>query len=66
MHGLHRELSKKIEEIKVDLQAITMSVNMRTKTLLETITDTSEPLHEELCLIIQGEAQMMKTFTDTM
>jgi hypothetical protein len=50
----------------VDLQPIWTSVNTQTKNLLETITDTREHFHEELDLMIQGKAQMMKTLTDTM
>jgi hypothetical protein len=39
------------------------SVDTRTKSLLETIKDTREHLHEELGLIIQGETNMTKTLT---
>jgi hypothetical protein len=49
----------------VDLQAIKTSVNMRTKSLLETTTDTKECLHEELGLVIQVKTQMMRTLVDT-
>jgi hypothetical protein len=37
---------------------------MQTKSLLDTITDTREHLHEELGFMIQVEAQM-KTLIDT-
>jgi hypothetical protein len=60
-----RELTKKIDESQVDLHAIRMSVDTRTKSLLETVTDTREYLHEETDLTIQGMAQMMKTVIDT-
>jgi hypothetical protein len=43
-----------------------MSVDMQTKSLLETITDTREHLHEQLGLTIQGEAQVTKTLIDIM
>jgi 2-hydroxy-3-keto-5-methylthiopentenyl-1-phosphate phosphatase len=46
--GLHKELTEKIDETQVDLQAIRSSVDMRTKSLLETITDTQEHIHKEL------------------
>jgi hypothetical protein len=41
------------------------SVDTRIKSLLETIIDTREHVHEELGLMIQGEAQMTKTLLDT-
>jgi hypothetical protein len=63
--GLCKELTENIDETQVDLQATRTSVDMRTKSLLETITDTREHLREELGLMIQGEAQMTKTLTDT-
>jgi RNase adaptor protein for sRNA GlmZ degradation len=58
--GLHKELAEKIDETQVDLQAIRTSVDMRTRSLLETITDTREHLHEEL----QVETQIMKALTE--
>jgi RNase adaptor protein for sRNA GlmZ degradation len=64
--GLRKELTEKIGETQVDLQAIRMSIDMRTKSFLETITDTREHLHEEPGLMIQEEAQMTKTLTDIM
>jgi hypothetical protein len=42
-----------------------MSVNKRTKSILETITNTREHVHEEFGLMIQGEAQMTKSLIDT-
>jgi hypothetical protein len=62
---LCKELTK-IEETQVDLQTTRTSIDTRTKSLLETITDTMEHLHEELGPMIQGEPQMTKTLTDTM
>jgi 2C-methyl-D-erythritol 2,4-cyclodiphosphate synthase len=53
--GLHKELTEKIDETQVDLQAIRTSVDMQTQSLQETITDIREHLHEEL----QFEAQTM-------
>jgi hypothetical protein len=47
-HILHKELRKKTEEMQVDLQVTRTSVDMRTKSLLEAITDTSAPFHKEL------------------
>jgi hypothetical protein len=41
------------------------SVDTRTKNLLETTTDTGEHFHDEIGLIIQGEAQMAKSLVDT-
>jgi hypothetical protein len=46
----------------VDLQAIRTSVDMRIKSLLETITDTREHLREKLGLMIQGKAQMTNRY----
>jgi hypothetical protein len=46
--------------------AIRMSTDMRTKSLVETITNTREHLHEEFGLKTRNEVQMMKTLTDTM
>jgi hypothetical protein len=63
--GLCKELTEKIDKTQVDLQAIRTVIDTWTKSLLDTITDTREHLHEELGLIIQGEAQMMKTLIDT-
>jgi hypothetical protein len=45
----------------VDLQTIRTFVDTRTKSLLETITDTREYLHEDLGVMIQVETQMTKT-----
>jgi hypothetical protein len=50
----------------VNLWTIRTSVDTRTKSFLETITDTKEHLHEELSLTVQGEAQMTKTLIDAM
>jgi hypothetical protein len=54
--GLRKELTNKIDETQVDLQAIRTSVNTCTKSLLETIIDIMEHLHEKLGLMIQEEA----------
>jgi hypothetical protein len=54
MQGLHEELTKKIAETQVDLQAIRTSVAMQTKSLLEAITNTREHLHKEISLMILG------------
>jgi hypothetical protein len=62
---LCKELTEKIDGTQVDLQAIRTSVDTRTKSLLEIITDKREHLHEELSLMVQGEAQMTKTLKDT-
>jgi hypothetical protein len=53
--GPLQELTTKIDETQVDLWAIKTSVDTRTKSLLETTTDTREHLHKELGLIIQVE-----------
>jgi hypothetical protein len=45
---LCKELIEKIDETQVDLQAIRMSVNMRTKSLLETVTDSRGHLQKGL------------------
>jgi hypothetical protein len=55
----HKELTK-TDETQVDLQTTGMSVDMRTKSLLETTKNTREHLHKELSLMIQCEAQMTK------
>jgi hypothetical protein len=47
IQGLLNELTEKNDETG-DLQVIRMSINMWTKSLLETITDTREHLHEKL------------------
>jgi hypothetical protein len=48
-----QELTEKIDEIRVNLHAIRISVGTRTKSTLETIADTREHLHEELQVEIQ-------------
>jgi hypothetical protein len=53
--GLRKELTENIDETQVDLQAIRISVDMRTKSLLETITDIREHFHGELGLMLQVE-----------
>jgi predicted nucleic acid-binding Zn-ribbon protein len=58
--GLHKELTEKIDETQVGLQAIRTSIDMQTKSLLETITDMREHLHEEL----QVKTQIMKAMTE--
>jgi hypothetical protein len=63
--GLRKEMAEKIDETQVYLQAIRTSVDMLTKSLLETITDTREHFHEELSLMIQVGTQMVRTLVDT-
>jgi hypothetical protein len=47
LQGLCKELTVKIDETQVDLQPIRTSVDMWTKRLLETTTDTREHLHKD-------------------
>jgi hypothetical protein len=47
------------------LKAIRTSIDTQTKSLLETITDTRVHLHEEIGLMIKGEARITKTLIDT-
>jgi hypothetical protein len=63
--GLRKELTEIIDETQVDLQAIETSVDMWTKSLLETITDIRVHLQKELGLMIQVETQMTKIIIDT-
>jgi ElaB/YqjD/DUF883 family membrane-anchored ribosome-binding protein len=56
--SLRKELTKVVNETQVDLEVTRTSVDTRTKSLLETITDTRKHLHEELGLMIEGETQM--------
>jgi hypothetical protein len=63
--GLCKKLTKNIDETRVDLKAIRMSVDMLTKDLLHTIIDTREHFHEELGLIFQVETQLSKMLIDT-
>jgi hypothetical protein len=58
--SVHRELTQKINITQVDLQATRTSINMWTKSLLDTITDQREHLHEEL----QAETQTMKALIE--
>jgi uncharacterized protein YtpQ (UPF0354 family) len=60
MLDLRKELTEKIDETQVDLQALRASVDTQTKSLLETITDTREHLHKEL----QVETQTMKALIE--
>jgi hypothetical protein len=62
--GHRKELTEKIDETQVGLQAIRTSVDTRTKSIPETITDTREHLHQELSLMIQVKTQMTKTIID--
>jgi hypothetical protein len=64
--GLRKELTEKIDETQVNLETIRMSVDTQTKNLLETITDTTERLHETLGLLTQVETQINKSLIDTM
>jgi hypothetical protein len=65
MQGIHKELTEKIDETQVCLQAMRTSIDMQTKSLLGAITYTREHLYGELGLMIQGKAQMTKTLIDT-
>jgi hypothetical protein len=44
----------------MDLQAVKVSLDMRTKSLLETTADTRKDFHEELHLMTQVETQTTK------
>jgi signal recognition particle GTPase len=59
-------MSENTDETQVNLQAIRTSVDKQTKSLLETIADTSDRLHEKLGLMTQVETQMNKSLIDTM
>jgi hypothetical protein len=71
MQGLRKELTKKTDEIQVDLQAVKMSVDMWIGTLKGDIMDTKKDfqkaientmnnLHEELDAMFQVEATIIK------
>jgi hypothetical protein len=62
---LRKELNEKTDKTKVELQAIRLSVNTRTKCLLKTIIGARKHFHGEFGLMIQGETQMTKTLMDT-
>jgi hypothetical protein len=53
-----------MDKTQGDLQAIRTRIDTRTKSLLKTITDTREHLHEELGLMIKVETPMT-TLVDT-
>jgi hypothetical protein len=55
-----QRLTQKIDEMQVDLQTTRTSIDMWTKSLLETITDQREHLHEEL----QVETQTTKALIE--
>jgi hypothetical protein len=57
---LAKELTEKTDETKVDLEAIRMSVDKRTKSLLETVTHTKKNFHEEF----RVETQTMKALIE--
>jgi hypothetical protein len=63
--GLRKELIEKTDETQMDFQAIKTSVDMRIKSLLETITDTRAHLHKELSIMIEVETHMTRTLVDT-
>jgi hypothetical protein len=58
--GVLKELTERIDEPHVDVQALRPSVDTPAKSLLETITDTTELLHEEL----QVETQTTKALIE--
>jgi RNase adaptor protein for sRNA GlmZ degradation len=45
--GLRKKLIEKIHETQVDLQAVKISLDMRRRSLQETLADTKNDLHEE-------------------
>jgi hypothetical protein len=59
--GLCKELTEKIDETQVDLQAVKTSLDTRAKSRKETLADTRNALHEELGLMVQVETQTTKT-----
>jgi hypothetical protein len=60
VQGLHKEPTQ------VDLQAMRMSIDTRTKSLLKTMMDTREHIQEELGFMIQVETQITRTLIYTM
>jgi hypothetical protein len=59
--GLRKEMTEKIDETKVDLQEVKISLDMRMKSLQKTLADTRKDFHEELGLMIQVEPQTTKS-----
>jgi uncharacterized protein YoxC len=60
MQGLRKELTETIDETEVNLQALRTSVDMRTQSLLETLTDTRDQLHKD----VQDKTQTMKALIE--
>jgi hypothetical protein len=48
--GLRKELTEKIDEMQVNLQALKTSLDMRTKGIQETVADTRKNLREDIGL----------------
>jgi hypothetical protein len=60
------EFNMKIEEMQLDLQAVT-SLDMRTKSLRKEMADTKKDLHEQLNLRMHGtevKIQTMRTLAE--
>jgi predicted phage tail protein len=62
--GLCKELTEKNDEKQVDLQTVKMSLDMRTKFLVESLVDMRKGLHEQLGLMFQVEAQTTKALIE--
>lgn len=60
-----KAMQEKIDETQLDLQEVKTSLDMRTKSLQESLVDTRKDLHEELGLMFQVEAKTTKTLTGT-
>lgn len=58
--GLRKELTEKIGERQVDLEAVKTSIDTRAKNLQETLADAVIDLHEQPGLMLLVEAQTMK------
>jgi hypothetical protein len=61
------EFNMKIEEMQLDLQAVTTSLDMRTKSLCKEMADTKKDLHEGLNIRMHGtqvKIQTMRTLAE--
>jgi hypothetical protein len=57
---LRKELTEKINETQVDLQAVKMPLDTQKSSLQETLADTRNDLYEELDLMFQVQARTTK------
>jgi hypothetical protein len=51
--GLQKEMTEKIDETQMDLQAVNTSINTWMKSLQETLADTRNNLYKQFGLMLQ-------------